>query len=127
MKGLVITTENTMYVKEFQKPLYKSVGEIVGGYIEVVNPRYLEIPLCFVCNEEGILKNLPLNVMGSLWYGTQYHGHPILGNIVVMKEDWTEDGYDLVGLDDGEIGKIKELVQDMCRKVGHEPYVEVQA
>ena len=33
-KGLVITTEETMYVKEFDRPLYQSVGDVVGGYIE---------------------------------------------------------------------------------------------
>ena len=31
MKGIVITTENRLTVKDFDAPLYKSVGAAVGG------------------------------------------------------------------------------------------------
>lgn len=113
MKGLVFTHDERMFVKEFTQPLYKSIGEVVGGYIEVVHPRGLEEPLCFICNEEGLLKDLPMNLIGSLWYGTQHHGHPIVGNIVVMKEGWTDEGYDLIGLEDEDIHRIKAMAKDL--------------
>lgn len=61
MKGIVFTTDEKMYAKDFGQPLYKTVGEVVGGYIEVVHPRGLNDPLCFICNEEGLLQNLPQN------------------------------------------------------------------
>lgn len=92
MKGVVFTTDGKMFVKEFTRPLYKSVSDVVEGWIEVVHPRGLEDPFCFICNEEGLLRDLPLNAMGSLWYGTLQHGQPIVGNIVVMKEGITEEG-----------------------------------
>lgn len=104
MKGVVFTTNETMFVKEFTQPLYKSVGDVVEGWIEVVHPRGLEDPFCFICNEEGLLWDLPLNAIGSLWYG-----HPIVGNIVVMKEGMTDDGPDIVGLTDEEITEIKAM------------------
>lgn len=107
MKGIVFTTDEKMYVKDFEQPLYKTVGEVVGGYIEVVHPRGLKDPLCFICNEEGLLQSLPLNPIGCVWYRTADHGHPIVGNIVVMKEGWTDDGPDIVGLTDEEIAKVK--------------------
>lgn len=109
MKGVVFTTNETMFVKEFEQPLHKSIGEVVGGWIEVVLPRGLEYPFCFICNEEGLLRDLPLNAIGSLWYGTLQHGHPIVGNIVVMKEGMTDDGPDIVGLTDEEIMEIKAM------------------
>ena len=109
MKGIVFTHDEKMYVKEFDQPLYKSVGEVVGGYIEVVHPRGLREPLCFICNEEGLLEGLPMNLIGSLWYGTQHHGHPIVGNIVVMKEGWTDDGPDIVGLEEQDILLVKSI------------------
>ena len=109
-KGLVITTEETMYVKEFDRPLYQSVGDVVGGYIEKVSPRGLKEPFCFLCNEEGLLKNLPINVMGSLWYGTLDHGQPIVGNIVVMKLGYRDGEPDIIGLEDSEIDEIKSMV-----------------
>lgn len=109
-KGLVITTEETMYVKEFDLPLYQSVGDVVGGYIEKVCPRGLKEPFCFLCNEEGLLKNLPINVMGSLWYGTLDHGQPIVGTIVVMKLGYRDGEPDIIGLEDSEIDEIKSMV-----------------
>ena len=114
MKGVVFTTDGKMFVKEFTQPLYKSVGDVVEGWIEVVHPRGLEDPFCFICNEEGLLRDLPLNAMGSLWYGTLQHGCPIAGNIVVMKEDYVDGELDIVGLTAAEIGQVKEMAMKAC-------------
>lgn len=39
MKGLVITTENKMQVREFGEPAYETIGKAVGGWIEVYTRR----------------------------------------------------------------------------------------
>ena len=57
-----------------------------------------------------MLKNLPINVMGSLWYGTLDHGQPIVGNIVVMKLGYRDGEPDIIGLEDSEIDEIKSMV-----------------
>lgn len=114
MKGVVITTDLKMYTKDFVQPLYKTVGEAVDGWIEVVHPRGLKYPLCFICNEEGLIRELPLNAVGSLWYGTLQHGCPIAGNIVVMKEDYVGEEMDIVGLTDEEITQIKAMAMEAC-------------
>ena len=44
MKGLVITTENKMQVREFGEPAYETIGKAVGGWIEVVHPKGLPDP-----------------------------------------------------------------------------------
>ena len=49
-----MTTDEKMFVKDFAAPLHESLGKAVGGYIEVVHPRGLDRPYCFVCNEEEI-------------------------------------------------------------------------
>ena len=36
-----------------------------------------------------------------------------MGNIVVMKEGWTDEGYDLMGLEDDEIHRIKAMASDL--------------
>lgn len=113
MKGIVLTTDEKMFVKDFAAPLHESLGEAVGGYIEVVHPRGLDRPYCFVCNEEGILMDLAMNIIGSLWYGTLEHGHPIVGDIVVLKQGMTDDGPDIVGLEEDDIRKIKQMVADI--------------
>lgn len=103
MKGLVISTENKMSVREFADPLYKSIGDAVGGFIEIVHPRRLDSPYCMVVNEEGLLIGLPLNAYGSYLYCSDQHGSPIVGDIVILKEDFVRGARDFVGLEDTEI------------------------
>ena len=106
MKGLVISTENKMSVREFTEPRYKSIGEAVGGFIEIVHPRRLDSPYCMVVNEEGLLIGLPLNAYGSYLYCSDQHGSPIVGDIVILKEDFVRGARDFVGLEDTEIQTI---------------------
>ena len=104
MEGIVITTKYEMRVQEFSEPAYKSIGEVVGGWIEIVHPVRLKRPYCMVVNEEGMLRNLPMNAFGSFLYGTDNHGSPILGDIVLLKEGINSDGdLDLLGLTELDI------------------------
>ena len=99
MKGIVITTKNEMRVQEFSEPAHLSIGDAVGGWIEIVCPVRLKRPYCMIVNEEGVLLNLPINSFGSYLYGTDYHGNPILGDIVLVKEGIDSDGErDILGL-----------------------------
>lgn len=102
MKGLVITTRNTMRIAEFEQPAYKSIGDAVGGYIEIVHPKRLGRPYCMIVNEEGLYHELPLNLYGSYLYCTEAHGNPIVGDIVVLKEGFVDGEPDLAGLSDEE-------------------------
>ena len=116
MKGIVITPENEISVKDFGEPLYQTVGEAVGGYIEHVHPRLLEDPFCMIVNEEGLLNHLPVNAVGSFLYETLAHGWPIVGTIVIMKDGFNGDGEpDIIGLSDDDItymcGKLKRTFE----------------
>ena len=113
MKGLVVTTENEVFVKEFDQPLSKSICEVIGGYIEIVHPRGLAYPFTMIVNEEGLLWNLPLNLVGSYLYETHKHGHPIVGNIVIMAEGRTPSGYDITGLPDDAIESLKNQISQI--------------
>ena len=103
MKGVVVTTQKKAYVKHFSYPLHESIGEAVGGYIENVYPRGLPNPLMMVVNEEGLIRQLPINPIASHWYGTQHHGWPICGDAVVMALGCTQNGPDIVGLSEAEV------------------------
>ncbi len=103
MKGIVVTTDNVLEVRDFSAPLYRSLGAAVDGPIEIVRPMGLADPFVFICNEEFLFRHeFKPNLLGCLLNGTHNHGSPILGNIVVMKTGWTCDGPDIVGLDDHE-------------------------
>lgn len=111
MKGIVITTKNEMRVQEFSEPAHKSIGEAVGGWIEVVRPVRLKRPYCMIANEEGLLLNLPINSFGSFLYGMDYHGNPILGDIVLLKEGINSDGEpDILGLNGQDIKNLCDMV-----------------
>ena len=115
MKGIVITTDQKMTVQEFSSPLYKTVGAVVDGPIEMVVPRGLSRPYCMIVNENGLLMDLRINPIGSWLYGTYAHGHPILGTIVIMKTGMTPDGPDIIGLTDDEIETItNEFCTEFC-------------
>lgn len=118
MKGIVISTENQLTVRDFGAPLYKTIGEAVDGWIEIVRPGGLKSPYVMVVNEEGLIKGLPINIAGSILYGTPAHGSPIVGNIVIMKEGWTDEGKDLLGLSDEEVVTLTSKLVSLFQRAG---------
>lgn len=105
MKGLAFDTENRLQFKDFGEPLLDSLQKEVGGYIEVVHPKYLPEGLCMVVDDEGRLKDYPVNNIASVLYGTPEHGQPIVGNAVILREGFVDGERDFVSLtDDDETG-----------------------
>lgn len=121
MKGVVVTTDLNVRIEEFGNPLYKTVGTAVGGYIEHVKPARLRHPYCMIVNEEGRLLDLPLNPIGSYFYGTDQHGEPIAGNIVVMKDGYRDGERDIIGLNDVEAEQIKDIITDLIETPPTQP------
>ena len=121
MKGIVVTTDLEIRIEEFSDPLYKSVGSAVGGYIEHVKPARLRHPYCMIVNEEGRLLDLPLNYVGSYFYGADQHGEPIVGNIVIMKDGYRGGEPDIVGLNDVEAEQIKDVIIDLIEPLHQQP------
>lgn len=105
MKGLVFDTENRMQLKDFSEPLLDSLQKEVGGYIEVVHPKYLPEGLCMVVDDEGRLKGSAINNIASALYGTPEHGQPIAGNAVILREGFVAGERDFASLtEDDETG-----------------------
>ena len=117
MLGIVVTTKNEIEIREFAAPLYKSLGEAVGGYIEIVHPTGLEDPFVMIVNEDGLRLELELNLLGSCMYATHVHGHPIVGDIVIMKTGWTPDGPDVIGLTTEEADALAEIFKQTIVKI----------
>ena len=106
MKAIVITTDDRIGIVELSAPLLDSIRKIIDGFVEVVHPMGLMPPYCIAVNDEGMIRELPLNRIGCLLYGTHFHGSPIVGNIVVLKEGMTASGRDFVPMDDGELDNL---------------------
>ena len=116
-KGIVITTNDEISIREFARDghgvLNTALREVVGDSIENVSPMYLQHPYCFVCNGDGLLLELPTNTAGCIMYGTAKHGHPIVGNIVVLKKGVYNGEVDLIGIPDGEIERLCEQLKKL--------------
>ena len=112
MKTVKITPENKIFMVDVNFDNWESLAKQVGGYIETVRTQIMNDffgeQIVMIVHEEGILKKLPVNAVGSYMYGTHEHGHPIVGNIVFGH--WGYGG-DITGPIDAEAMKRKLMAK----------------
>lgn len=109
MKGIKITTDNVISTVDVQKngsPLYDLMRKAVGGHCENVYPRRLKRGFVMIVNEEGLLHDLPINAVGSYLYGTDLHGQPIVGDVIILKLGYYQGELDVVGMTDNEANEL---------------------
>ena len=85
----------TFTVKETNaENMLRDLQDAVDGYIEIVRAfGRSDGHLVMVVNDEGLLRDLPANPIGSFIYGDT-----IVGPIVIMKEGIRDGEPDLIGL-----------------------------
>ena len=126
-KGIVISPDMNVSVQEFEyQPYdqpYEKVSAAVGGLVQYVRAKGLPRPYTMAVNEEGRLRNLPYNPLGSFWYGTQNHGHPIMGTIVLLREELNDEGeLDTFPLTDADVEKLMLMIDEAkASKLPEEP------
>ena len=100
MKAILVTPAGSVTIEELGEPLHQYTRPVLGGLIEVVHPARLKPPFVMLVNETGLMQDLDLNTVGSWLYGTDQHGAPIVGNILIMKEAVVNrlGEHDIVGL-----------------------------
>lgn len=110
MKAIKITASNKISAVEFSNNCIDAKS-ILNGWPEYVIPRFAEKNTIMIVDENGLWKNLAPNKAGSLMYGTQFHGHPIVGDILIIKKGLNYDGEpDYVPLSEKEAETIKEAL-----------------
>lgn len=88
---------------------YQNIG---CQYVETVHARYLQEPYILMIDEEGRLKDKPsINFIASYLYGTHEHHEPIVGNVLVMKLGMTDEGPDILPLDEAEARQVEESMR----------------
>ena len=88
---------------------YENIG---CQYVETVRPRYLQEPYILMIDEEGRLKDRPaVNFIASYLYGAHEHHEPIVGNVLVMKLGMTDEGPDILPLDEAEARQVEESMR----------------
>ena len=116
-KGIVVTTDNVVSIREFGYPLHESIRPVLDGCMETVYPKGLKEPYLMLVNEEGLQMKKPLNIIGSILYETHKHGHPIVGNIVLMKFGYRNGEPDIISLTDEEANELmNQIIQLVTQK-----------
>lgn len=91
-------------------------------YVEHVNARGLQQPYILMIDEEGRLQDRPVvNFIASYLYGAHEHHEPIVGDALVMKLGMTNEGPDILPLDEAEARQV----EDSMKKIAHVAYRKV--
>lgn len=69
--------------------------------------------ISMLADEDGSLKELPCNIIGSYLYESDKHSWPVTGNILFVGEEWTGDGFDYCGIDDFTLGQLVIRLKSM--------------
>lgn len=110
MKTIKVTTDNKVSFVDVNFDDYKDIQRVIGGHFETVCTErirsYFGPGIILIVDEEGRLKGLPDNPLGCYFYGTSFHGDPIVGDFILAKvvgEDWTAPD------------EVEELMRSMLR------------
>lgn len=110
MKTIKVTTDNKVSLVDVNFDDYKDIQRVIGGHFESVCTErirsYFGTGIIMIVDEEGRLKGLPDNPLGCYFYGTSFHGEPIVGDFILAKvvgEDWTAPD------------EVEELMRSMLR------------
>ena len=83
MRGIIVKTDNTYEVIEYENTL-DALQEIVEGYIEYVT---IDRGLAMIVNEEGLLRGMDYNKLASRFYA----GPCIVGNALIVGTKFGEN------------------------------------
>ncbi|WP_251205846.1 DUF3846 domain-containing protein [Acetatifactor aquisgranensis] len=67
-------------------------------------------------DEDGISHGLEPNLVGSYLYGTDEHGQPIVGNILLIGEKIADGGIEFCGISDRRFELLYPQMEEITRK-----------
>lgn len=104
--------------------LCKLIGDDCDLY-ETVKPRrlYSKVKIgkkmekeghrmVMLVDEEGLLKSLESNILGSWLYETDKHGYPIAGNVLFVGTKYTGMGIDFCGISEDVAESLKKEFEE---------------
>lgn len=103
----------------------EKLQKIVGGFIEIVNTRF-RTDLTMVVDDEGLLKNKPLNPYATLLYGGVLSGAHIAGDAVLcIRKDYPEP--DIYAMTSFGALCVKEILQTSKWRALEQTWAEKEA
>ena len=116
MKALKLHTNGLVMPVELDlvnyKHTYQAMNAAIGSHlVDIIHAVNLPDHYCLVVDDEGLLADKPVvNVVASYLYGTADHGQPLCGDVLIMKDKWSDDGLETVGLDDSDFDVIRSII-----------------
>lgn len=103
MKTVKVTTDNKVSLIDVDFSDFKSIQQAIGGHFETVRTQLMvdyfnDLSVIMLVDEEGLIKDLPVNALGCALYGTPQHGYPIVGDLIFARIA----GEDIIAPDDPE-------------------------
>lgn len=137
MKIIRITTDNEITTHEFPQGSISTVNKelysLIGPHcdlMEHIMPKRLyqvlgasnkpnkELGSCtsMLMDEEACYHNLEVNLVASWLYESDIHGHPIMGNVLVIGEYWGSDGVQFCGMSDEQYNLLYPKLEELTKK-----------
>ena len=105
----LIGNDCDLYESVSPKRLYSRVK--IGKKMEKEGHR-----MVMLVDEEGLLKSLESNILGSWLYETDKHGYPIAGNILFVGTKYTGMGIDFCGISEDAAESLKKEFEEQIAK-----------
>ena len=106
-----ITPKFELNIKELDpENVLGDLQSLCGGYIQTVLARFQDRSLVLVLDEEGKLKDKPVNVIAT-WL-TDFQKDKIVGSAVLCREGLRDGEPDLVGFDGEEAAGLAQDIVD---------------
>ena len=137
MRIIKISTDKKISVHDFPEGSYSDqnrvLKELIGPRCELfehVMPKRLYTVLggsnkvrkkegscvSMLIDEEGLYHDLEDNMVGSWLYETDKHGHPIVGNILIIDKVKGSDGIDFCGISDSQFDLLYPKLNELVKK-----------
>lgn len=137
MKIIRITTDNEISTHEFPEGSISVVNsqlyDLIGPKCELMEhimPKRLykvlgasnkpnkELGSCtsMLMDEEACYHDLEVNLVASWLYESDVHGHPIMGNVLVVGEYWGSDGVEFCGMSDEQYNLLYPKLEELTKK-----------
>jgi len=107
MKAILIKATNEVVIGDFTFEQMRK--QFKSGYAEAVKPNGLDRRFFMVVDDEGLLNGSALNKVGCHLYGTETHGHPIVGDVFLCADIGTDFG----SLSDEDTQYLKVMVDEI--------------
>ena len=136
MKKLVrVSTDLQVTIHDYPEGSYqiqnKALRKLIGTIVidESVSPKrlYSKVKIgkemekeghrmVMLVDEEGLLKSLESNILGSWLYETDKHGYPIAGNVLFVGTKYTGMGIDFCGISEDVAESLKKEFEEQIAK-----------